>query len=60
MQWRQGLKQFGLLMPIDRLAHQAGGLDSVPFYLGLAVDEPHDQPQEGTRTWFTDLPSGPY
>jgi hypothetical protein len=60
MQWRQGRQEFGLLMPIERLAHQAGGLDSVPFYLGLAVDEPHDQFPEGPRTWFTDLPSGPY
>jgi hypothetical protein len=60
MQWRQGSHEYGLLMPIERLAHQAGGLDSVPFYLGLAVDEPHNRSPQGTRTWFTDLPSGPY
>lgn len=60
MQWRQGRQQFGLLMPIERLAQQSGGLHAVPFYLGVAVDEPHvDSPQE-TRLWFTDLPSGPY
>jgi hypothetical protein len=60
MQWRQGDQEFGLLMPIERLAHQAAGLDSVPFYLRLAVDEPHNQSPQETRTWFTDLPSGPY
>ena len=60
MQWRQGRREFGLLMPIERLALQAGGLGGVPFYLGLAVSEPHNQSPEGTRTWFTDLPSGPY
>jgi hypothetical protein len=42
MQWRQGGNEFGLLIPIERLARQAGGLDAVPFYLGLAVDEPHN------------------
>jgi hypothetical protein len=60
IQWRQGHQEFGLLMPIERLAHQAGGLDGVPFYLREAVREPYDQSPEGTRTWFTDLPSGPY
>lgn len=60
MQWRQGRQELGLLMPIERLAHQAGGLDAVPFYLALAVDEPHDPSPEGTRAWFTDLPSAPY
>jgi hypothetical protein len=60
MQWRQGRKQFGLLMPIERLARQAGGLDGVPFYLREAVREPHDESPEGAPTWFTDLPSGPY
>jgi hypothetical protein len=60
MQWRQGRQEFGLLMPIERLAYQAGGIDAVPFYLGLAVDEPHGESSDGTPTWFTDLPSGPY
>ncbi len=60
LQWRQGRHEFGLLMPIERLADQAGGLDGVPFYLGLAVSEPHGGSSGGTRTWFTDLPSGPY
>jgi hypothetical protein len=60
MQWRQGRKEFGLLMPIERLAHQAGGLDGVPFYLRVAVREPHEEAEGGTRSWFTDLPSGPY
>jgi hypothetical protein len=60
MQWHQGHREFGLLMPIERLAHQAGGLDGVPFYLREAVREPHDRSPQATRTWFTDLPSGPY
>jgi hypothetical protein len=60
LQWRQGSHLFGLLMPIERLARQAGGLEGVPFYLRLAVIEPHGGSSVGTRTWFTDLPSGPY
>lgn len=60
LQWRQGPHEFGLLMPIDRLISQAGGLDGVAFYLHLAVDEPHGGSPDGTRAWFTDLPSGPY
>ena len=58
MQWRQGRQEFGLLMPIERLARQTGGLDGVPFYLREAVREPHNQSPQETRTWFTDLPSG--
>jgi hypothetical protein len=60
MEWRQGTGQFGLLMPIDRLAYQAGGLDGVAFYLRLAVREPHGGAADGRRVWFTDLPSGAY
>ena len=60
VRWRQGTREFGLLMPIERLARQSGGLDGVPFYLREAVCEPHDASPDGTRTWFTDLPSGPY
>jgi hypothetical protein len=60
MEWRQGTDQFGLLMPIERLAYQAGGLDAVAFYLRLAVQEPHGGAAEGRRAWFTDLPSGAY
>lgn len=60
LEWRQAGNKFGLLMPIDRLARQAGDLDGVPFYLRLAVSEPHGESPEGARAWFTDLPSGPY
>lgn len=60
LQWRQGANLFGLLLPIERLAHQSGGLEAVPFYLRLAVSEPHGGSSGGARTWFTDLPSGPY
>jgi hypothetical protein len=58
--WRQPDGRFGLLMPIRRLAEQSGGLGSVPFYLRLAVDEPHGPTADGAVMWFSDLPSGPY
>lgn len=60
LRWRQGENRYGLLIPIERLARQSGGLDGAPFYLRLAVDEPHGPVPEGTRLWFSDLPSGPY
>jgi hypothetical protein len=60
MKWHQGEHQFGLLMPITRLATQAGDLDGVAFYLRLAVDEPHEPSPNGERRWFSNLPSGPY
>lgn len=60
LRWSQGDHRFGLLMPIERLVQQAGGLDGVAFYLRVAVNEPHEPPPAGSRSWFTDLPSGPY
>jgi hypothetical protein len=60
MTWHQGKHRFGLLMPITRLAAEAGGLGAVPFYLRVAIDEPHRPTADGTRRWFSDLPSGPY
>jgi hypothetical protein len=57
--WRQAENQFGLLMTLRRLAEQSGGLDSVPFYLRLAVDEPHGPTAGGAVRWFSDLPSSP-
>jgi hypothetical protein len=60
MRWRQGSDLYGLLMPLERLVDEAGDLAQVPFYLRLAVDEPHGEVPEGTRLWFQDLPSGPY
>lgn len=56
LRWRQAQHEFGLLMPLDRLVVQAGDLDGVPFYLALAVKEPHGGSTEPARTWFTDLP----
>lgn len=58
--WRQREGRFGLLMPIERLAEQSGSLEMVPFYLRLAVDEPHGAPDPETVMWFSNLPSGPY
>jgi hypothetical protein len=58
--WHQGEHRFGLLIPISRLAAESGGLDAVPFYLRLAIDEPHSPTPYGSRHWFSDLPSGPY
>jgi hypothetical protein len=58
--WRQPAGRFGLLIAIDRLVWQAGGLDETGFYLRLAVDEPHRPAVDGSRRWFLDLPSGPY
>lgn len=60
LRWRQGDNLFGLLIPIDRLEREAGELEAVPFYLRLAVEEPHGAAPNGVRLWFTDLPSGPY
>jgi hypothetical protein len=60
MRWRQGSNLYGLLMPLGRLVDQAGDIAQVPFYLQLAVDEPHAEAPDGTRLWFQDLPSGPY
>jgi hypothetical protein len=60
MTWHQGEHLFGLLIPISRLAVESGGLDAVPFYLRLAMDEPHSPTEDGSRHWFSDLPSGPY
>ncbi len=60
LRWLQGDNKYGLLMPIGRLARQAGSLDGVAFYLRLAVDEPHESPPESARAWFADLPAGPY
>lgn len=58
--WRQSGNRFGLLMTIRRLAERSGGLDSVPFYLRLAVDEPHGSSADGAALWFSDLPSSPF
>lgn len=60
LRWHQGDNRFGILTPIERLALQAGGLAGVPFYLHLALHEPHREAPGGTRLWFNDLPSGPY
>ena len=60
VRWRQRSDEFGLLVPITRLISQAGSLEGVPFYLGLAIDEPHEPAVEGFCHWFLDLPSGPY
>ena len=60
MTWAQGERKFGLVMPIRRVAQQAGALDAAPFYLQLAVDEPHRGSADGSRRWFLDLPSGPF
>jgi len=60
LQWSQHDRRFGLLMPIERLAQQAGGIEGAAFYLRVAVNEPHEPSGVGTRSWFTDLPSGPY
>ncbi len=60
MKWHQGESRFGLLMSIRRLAEQSAGIDSVPFYLQFAVDEPHEGAPDGSRVWFVDLPSAPY
>lgn len=60
LRWHQGDNEFGILTPIDRLALQSGGLSGVPFYLHLALHEPHGEAPAGTRLWLNDLPSGPY
>lgn len=60
MRWRQSGQPFALLASVRRLAEQAGGLEALPFYLGLARDEPHAPGPDGVTVWFTDLPAGPY
>ena len=58
--WHQSQARFGLVIGISRLAWQSAGLEAAPFYLRLAVDEPHAPSPDGSRRWFLDLPSGPY
>lgn len=60
MTWHQGQNVFGLLTPMGRLIHQAGGVETVSVYLRLAIDEPHGATPNRSRLWFLDLPSGPY
>ncbi len=60
MTWHQGEGRFGLIATMSRLVQQADAAESVLTYLDLAIDEPHAPAQDGTRTWFLDLPSGPY
>jgi hypothetical protein len=60
MTWHQGTNRFGLLGTVRRLAHQAGALDSLPFYLRLAIDEPHSPAPDGSRLWLPDLPFRAY
>jgi hypothetical protein len=60
MTWHQGTNRFGLLSSVSRLAEQAGGLDALPFYLRLAIDEPHGPVPANARLWFIDLPTAPY
>jgi hypothetical protein len=60
MTWHQESNRFGLLNSVRHLAEQAGGLDALPFYLWLAIDEPHGPVPDAGRLWFLDLPSGPY
>lgn len=59
MTWHQADAQFGLLNSVRRLAEQAGGLDALPFYLWLAIDEPHGPVPDARRLWFLYLPSAP-
>ena len=59
MTWHQSDNHFGLLNSVRRLAEQAGGLDAFPFYLCLAIDEPHGPVPHACRLWFIDLPSAP-
>jgi hypothetical protein len=59
MTWHQGADRFGLLNSVGRLAEQAGGLDALPFYLRLAIDEPHGPVPHASRQWFLALPSAP-
>jgi hypothetical protein len=60
MTWRQGDNEFGLLNTVRRLLELTGDEESLSFYLGLAVDEPHAGPLTGARAWFIDLPSAPH
>lgn len=60
MTWHQGENLFGLVIAIGRLARESGGLEAVPTYLMLAIDEPHGPTEDGSRLWFFDLPSGSY
>ncbi|HTY72841.1 MAG TPA: hypothetical protein VMI11_10525 [Actinomycetes bacterium] len=57
MTWRQGENAFGLLNSVRRLVELTGAAISLPFYLGLAIDEPHPGSLTGVRVWFIDLPS---
>ena len=59
MTWQQDGKRFGLLASLRRLAGQAGGLDALPFYLRLAIDEPHWPASNAGRHWFLELPTAP-
>jgi hypothetical protein len=59
MTWHQEGNRFGLLNSVRHLAEQAGGLEALPFYLSLAIDEPHGPAPDADRLWFLDLPSGP-
>ena len=59
MTWHQGAYRFGLLNSVRRLAEQAGGLDALPFYLRLAIDESHEPAPNAGRHWFLDLPTAP-
>jgi hypothetical protein len=59
MTWHQWGNQFGLLNSVRRLAEQAGGFDAIPFYLWLAIDEPHQPAPDASRLWFRDLPTAP-
>lgn len=58
MTWRQDDAAFGLLMSMGRLVAQSGSVESIEFYLRLAIDEPHSPAPDGSRLWFLDLPSG--
>ena len=60
MRWRQGPNPFGLLSSVRRLLEATGTEETMPFYLGLAIDEPHRPAPDGVRVWFTELPSGPH
>ena len=55
--WSQGPNLFGLVSSIDRLAEQVGNVESIPFYLRLAIDEPHWPAPDGRRLWFTNHPT---
>jgi hypothetical protein len=60
MTWHQGANRFGLLISINRLAEESGDLGGVPFFLRVAIREPHGPTADGSRLWFLHLPSGTY